>query len=236
LFTLLWLPAVLNLVVYFLILLSLTVFVVLDGVRSARIAKPDYQLAPYNRWYVYVLVIVGVGVVDSLILDVTRSHVVQSFQMGSPSMEPALLPGDHLFADRTAYLFSEPRRGDFAIYPNTQFPKIIHVQRIVGLPGETIEIRERVVFINGRKLDEPYVNFVRPTSASEAPGDSMPPLLLPDDAYFILGDNRDNSNDSRFSGSIKRQDLRGRAVKTVWFSWDSENSQVRWSRTGKVPN
>jgi len=234
-FTLLWLPEGINLVVFLLIILSTWIFIILDGVRSAKAAKADYTLAPYNRWYIYAFLVLGVGIVDdTLMTDFIRPHLFQAFQVSSPAMSPAVLPGDHLFADKTAYVFSEPRRGDLAIYRSADSPTTMYFDRIVGLPGETIEIRERVVLINGRKLDEPYVHLVRPPSNPALPGDSLPPHMIPADEYFVLGDNRDNSNDSRFRGSIKRQDIRGRAAGGIYFSRDPQNSEIRWNRIGKA--
>jgi signal peptidase I len=103
------------------------------------------------------------------------------------------------------------------------------------MPGETIEIRKRVVFVNGRKVDEPYVQFLRPSTDETFLGDSIAPMVIPADAYFLLGDNRDNSLDSRFMGPVQRQQLLGKA-KTIYFSSDPDTHKPRWNRIGKTPN
>jgi signal peptidase I len=114
------------------------------------------------------------------------------------------------------------------------------MKRIVGMPGETIEIRNSEVFINGKKIDEPYVQFLRPSTDGRFTdgtfnGDSVVPTVIPDDAYFLLGDNRDNSLDSRFMGPVQRQQLLGKA-RTIYFSSDPETHKPRWNRIGKTPN
>ena len=120
-------------------------------------------------------------------------------------------------------------------YKSAGFPEMIFVKRIVGMPGETIEIRNRVVFVDGRPVDEPYVQVLRPSTDGMLQGDSMAPTMIPADAYFLLGDNRDNSLDSRFIGPFQRQQLLGKA-KTIYFSSDPETHRPRWNRIGKTPN
>ena len=83
-------------------------------------------------------------------------------------MEPTVLIGDHVVVDKSAYAFSEPKRGDIAFYRSTERPQTIFMKRIVGMSGETIEIRNREVFVNGKKIDEPYVQFLRPSTRGMA--------------------------------------------------------------------
>src|SRR5678809_207700 len=139
-------------VLFFLIGLSLTIFVIIDGVRSARESDPHYTLRPYNRWYVYILVVVTIATFDGLFVDsFIRSRVFQAMQSASPSMEPTVLLGDHVVINKTAYLFSEPKRGDIVTFEPREF-ETTYLKRIVALPGETISIRDGVVFIDGQKL------------------------------------------------------------------------------------
>ena len=109
------------------------------------------------------------------------------------------------------------------------------MKRIVGMPGETIEIRNREVFVNGKKIDEAYVQFLRPSTDGTFPGISMFPTIIPPEAYFLLGDNRDNSADSRFIGPVQRRQFLGKA-KTIYFSSDPETRKPRWNRIGKTPH
>ena len=170
----------------------------------------------------------------------TRAYVMQTFAADTRSMEPTLLVGDHVVVDKSAYAFSEPKRGDIAFYRFTEHPQTIFMKRIVGMPGETIEIRNREVFVNGKKIDEPYVQFLRPSTDGRFTdgafnGDSVAPTVIPADAYFVLGDNRDNSADSRFMGPVQRRQFLGKA-KTIYFSSDPETHKPRWNRIGKTPN
>lgn len=121
------------------------------------------------------------------------------------------------------------------MYRTAEFPERIFVKRIVGMPGETIEIRNRVVFVDGRQVAEPYVQFLRPSTDGTLQGDSKAPTVIPAEAYFLLGENRDNSQDSRFTGPVQRQQLLGKA-KTIYFSSDPETHKPRWNRIGKTPN
>lgn len=225
------LPAFVNLLIPLLMGIGLTVFIVVDGVRCARHARPDYRLARYNRWYVYVLIMIVVPLIKFAVGPDTKD-IAQANTMSSASMHPAVLSGDHVFVDRLAYAFTEPKRGDIAVYiaPRLNVP---FAKRIIGLPGETIEIHDKVVFINGRKLDEPYAHFVRGSKTEEFPGDSMDPMSIPPDTYFIMGDNRDNSNDSRFSGPVQRGKILGKA-RTVFLSRDLDTGKIRWDRFGVV--
>jgi signal peptidase I len=150
-------------------------------------------------------------------------------------MEPTVLIGDHVVVDKSAYAFSEPKRGDIAFYRSPEHPQTIFMKRIVGMPGETIEIRNRQVFVNGKKIDEPYVQFLRPSTDGTFNGDSVAPTIIPAGAYFLLGDNRDNSMDSRFIGPVQRRQFLGKA-KTIYFSSDPETNKPRWNRIGKTPN
>jgi signal peptidase I len=221
-----------------------TAFVIFDGVRCARAARPDFPLARYNRWYVYILVVAVLAIVVApeqvLVGSPIRAYVIQAFAADTPSMEPTVLAGDHVVVDKTAYALSEPKRGDIVFYRATERPQTIFMKRIVGMPGETLDIRNREVFVNGKKIDEPYVQFLRPStdgrfSAGTFNGDSVAPKVIPADAYFLLGDNRDNSLDSRFIGPVQRRQFLGKA-KTIYFSSDPKTHKLRWNRVGRTPN
>ena len=236
---LLWLPWPVNFLIPIAAAILVTVFVIFDGVRCARTAQPRFSLARHNRWYVYILVVAVLAIVVApeqvLVGSPTRAYVIQAFAAPTSSMEPTVLLGDHVIVDKSAYAFSEPKRGDIVFYTATDPSPIIFMKRIVGMPGETIEIRNREVFLNGKKIDEPYVQFLRPSTGATFNRDSVAPTLIPADAYFLLGDNRDNSLDSRFTGPVQRRQLLGKA-KTIYFSSDPVSHKPRWNRIGKTPN
>lgn len=236
---LLWLPWPVNFLIPVAAAIVATIFVFFDGVRSARTPQPGLPLARHNRWHVYILVVAVLAVVVApgqvLVGSPTRAYVIQAFAADTRSMEPTVLLGDRVVVDKTAYALSEPKRGDIVFYRATDHPETIFMKRIVGMPGETIEIRNREVFINGKKIDEPYAQFLRPSTDGTFNGDSVASTVIPAGAYFLLGNNRDNSMDSRFMGPVQQQQLLGRA-KTIYFSSDPASHKPRWNRIGKTPN
>ena len=122
-----------------------------------------------------------------------RAWVAEPVYVASPSMEPTLKTGTMLILDKLTLRVRPPQRGDVLSFRS---PVDSHdlLKRVIALPGETIEMREKSVFINGKELDEPYVVHSRPGERLE--GDTMGPLIVPENGFFVLGDNRDESNDS----------------------------------------
>lgn len=125
-----------------------------------------------------------------------------------PSMEPTLFAGQNLLISRVHYLFTEPQHGDIAVFDPPDEAEDMLIKRVIGLPGDTIEIRDQLVYRNGELLDEPY--FVNsPCSTAMCPDRTW---TLGDNEYFMMGDNRNRSNDSRRFGPIQRENLVGRAI------------------------
>lgn len=122
-----------------------------------------------------------------------RAWVAEPVYVASPSMEPSLKTGTMLFLDKLTLRVRSPRRGDVLSFRSPVDSRDL-LKRVIALPGETIEMREKVVFINGKELDEPYA--VHSRAAERLVGDTMGPLVVPENSYFVLGDNRDESNDS----------------------------------------
>lgn len=129
------------------------------------------------------------------------------------SMTPTLENGDQLIVEKVSYYFTEPQRYDIIVFPYPEDPKKHYIKRIIGLPGETVQIINGYVYINGELLDEHYGNEVMNNA-----GVASEPVVLGDDEYFVLGDNRNNSEDSRYAavGNIKRSDISGRAWLRIW--------------------
>src|SRR5262249_45756471 len=147
------------------------------------------------------------------------------------SMQPTILVGDHFFLDKVAFPANYPEmlqkylpvrtihRGDIVALWSPENPNMRLVKRVIGLPGETLEIRHRNVYINGIKLDEPYVVHIDPGEVDRR--DNFGPVTLPSDRFFVMGDNRDNSNDSRFWGLAPRLNFIGKPLFVYW-SYDDE--------------
>ena len=128
-------------------------------------------------------------------------------------METTLSDGDHLIVDKISYRFNEPQRYDIIVFPYRLEKNTYYIKRIIGLPGETVQVVDGYVYINGVQLDEHYGNDVM----NEA-GLAAEPLTLGPDEYFVLGDNRNNSQDSRTAnvGVIHRDEVLGRAWVRIW--------------------
>lgn len=122
-----------------------------------------------------------------------RAFVGEPVYVASPSMEPALRVGTMLILDKLTLRTREPRRGDVLSF-RSPVENVDLIKRVVALPGETVELREKAVFINGKQLDEPYA--VHHRAGERLEGDTFGPLTVPEDGWFVLGDNRDESNDS----------------------------------------
>lgn len=144
------------------------------------------------------------------------AYVVQRLDVEGSSMEPTLTNGDVLFLDKISYRFSDPERFDIIVFPYEQEPGKKFIKRIIGLPGETVLIdAEGRIYINGELLEESYG---LETIAAHTIGIAAQPIVLGEDEYFVLGDNRNNSKDSRMSvvGNVQREDIIGRAWLRLW--------------------
>ena len=141
------------------------------------------------------------------------TFVGQRTEVSGSSMETTLSDKDQLIVDKMTYRFRDPKRYDIVVFPYQYHDNTYYIKRIIGLPGETVQILSGMVYIDGMRLDEHYGNEMM-----ENPGIAEEPLTLDENEYFVLGDNRNNSSDSRASdvGLIHRKDLIGRAWIRVW--------------------
>ena len=141
------------------------------------------------------------------------TFVGQRTEVSGSSMETTLSDKDQPIVDKMTYRFRDPKRYDIVVFPYQYQDNTYYIKRIIGLPGETVQILSGMVYIDGMRLDEHYGNEIM-----ENPGIAEEPLTLGEDEYFVLGDNRNNSSDSRASdvGLIHRKDLIGRAWIRVW--------------------
>jgi signal peptidase I len=129
------------------------------------------------------------------------------FIVDGPSMEPTFRTGQYLIVSRVNYLFGSPERGDIIVFHYPNDPDEDYIKRVIGLPGDLVEIRDRQVYINGERLDEPYIN--EPCDAGRC-RDSR--WQLDDDEYFVMGDNRNHSSDSRAFGPVNIRFIVGEAL------------------------
>ncbi len=194
---------------------------------------------------------------ESLVIAVVlalfvRTWVFQAFKIPTGSMEPNLLVGDHLIVDKmifapTVSAFERAilphraiRRGDVIVFKFPQQPDRDFIKRVIGLPGERLELHRKRVYINGKPLDEPYVQYLEPPSTSgpvrsDDLREEYGPVTVPAQQYFMMGDNRDNSEDSRYWGFLPESYVKGEAL-FIYFSIEGETpitnplGGVRWGR------
>ena len=226
-----------NIVVFLLAVLcglGFLVFCILDAIRVSRRHKLRYELKKYNRWYVYVLVFAVTSFIIEPAVEITiKRNIVQAYRIPSGAMKPTLEVGDYVLADKLVYKKIEPKRGDIVIFPYPEDPSKDFIKRVVAVGGETVEIIDKQILINGEVIVEPFVIHTDSniTRDNLRPRDYLGPVRVPDDSLFVMGDNRDHSYDSRFWGFVKKSAVKGKAVIIYW-SWDKENSSVRWNRIG----
>ena len=190
-------------------------------------------------------------VVAFILATFIRTFVVQAFKIPTGSMENNLLIGDHLLVNKVVYspslggaedllMGKKPiQRGHVIVFKYPEDPSRDFIKRVIGLPGETIEIRSKQVYVDGKPLDEPYVHFLEPQLRPEDPeygirfdggrGDDYGPRTVPADQLFVMGDNRDNSKDSRYWGYLPADQVKGRALLVYW---SYEASREEYHRTG----
>ena len=182
-----------------------------------------------------------------LLALVIRTLIVQAFTIPSGSMMDTLLVGDYILVNKFLYGpelpitdyrlpgLRDPHRGDIIVFKYPQDEKRDFIKRIIGTPGDTVQVRGDQVLVNGKALVEPYVR-----KTDSALGDrgqpaycgyayACEPTVVPSGSYFVMGDNRNNSQDSRYWGFVKREKIKGKAFLIYW-SWDSDRHWLRWWR------
>ena len=176
-----------------------------------------------------------------------RTFVVQAFKIPSGSMKDTLLIGDHIlvskfiygiknpFNDATLIPFKKPQRRDIVVFKYPVNPKQDYIKRVVGLPGDTIEIKDKKVYVNDEPQEEKYAIFLdnKILPAHVQRRDNMGPITVPENSLFVMGDNRDNSYDSRFWNFVDLKSVKGKAFILYW-SWDKEIFSVRWNRIANL--
>ncbi len=176
-----------------------------------------------------------------------RTFVVQAFKIPSGSMKPTLQIGDHILVNKFIYgvkvPFSgtplipvrKPANGDIIVFRYPVEPDKDFIKRVIGIPGDVVEIRNKKVFVNHESVTDDQGVHTDPhiLSGRINQRDNFGPIRVPEGSYFTMGDNRDNSYDSRFWGFVEEKGILGKAFIIYW-SWDSDNFGVRWGRIGSL--
>jgi signal peptidase I len=205
-----------------------------------------------------------------------RAFLVQAFSIPSGSMLPTLQVGDYLLVNRFSYgirnpftnhvwiSVGQPQRGDVVVFIFPQDPSKDYIKRVIGLPGDRVQMINKKVFINGKPYETPQAVYddplviPAPSTPTESPRDNFGPVVVPPNSYFVMGDNRDHSYDSRFWGFVPMGSLKGKALiiyfsweghqnegflASLWggakglvshLSWDGDSFRIRWRRIGKI--
>lgn len=235
-----------------------------EEVKKFKLFKKKERIPSYKCWWRDTFEAIIVAALLALFL---RTFVFGTFKIPTESMVPNLLIGDHLIVnsfiygptatglERALFPFAEIKRGDIIVFNSPMDPNVQFVKRVIGLPGDKIKIDGSKIFINDEKLDDPWAHLQswRPEESRRR----FQPVRVPENSYFVMGDNRDNSNDSRFWGPVKREMIRGRAFLIYWcYEASTEEylatgmeriknlfktfwnfiSKTRWERTLKIVN
>jgi signal peptidase I len=187
------------------------------------------------------------AIVTALILAlVIRAYIIQAFKIPSGSMIPTLLIGDHIlvnkfifgtkipFSDKRILVFRKPERGDIIVFKFPENHKKDFIKRVIATEGDVIEERSKIVYVNGRALTEPYAKHVDSffRFGINDPRDNFGPIKVPEDKLFVMGDNRDQSYDSRYWGFVDLKEVLGKALIIYW-SWDPDD-WARFNRMGRL--
>jgi signal peptidase I len=184
-----------------------------------------------------------------------RTFIVQAFKIPSGSMLETLQIGDHVLVSKFIYgikmpftgkvliPIKNPKRGDIIVFKFPQDPSVDYIKRVIAVGGETVQIKNKKIFINGKMLEHDHGQFTDPEikPAIDGPRDNYGPITVPEGKLFVMGDNRDNSYDSRFWGFVDLDAVRGKAFMLYW-SWDVQKSlfsvdrftSIRWGRIGHI--
>ena len=225
-------------ILFILCLPTVVVAIAVNAFKKAR--RPREQPLPwYSRWWACVSAMVLSALILTPVTDLLRDSWVRAADMPSGSMEPTILPGDRVLIDRARYGFRvpqldlvlrprSPERGDVVELISPHDKKRL-LKRVIGVPAEAVQARSNVIYVDGRRIDEPYA------LVGSEPNPAMPdwgPNVVPAGHVFVLGDNRDRSFDSRSFGFVRQADILGRA-EIVYFSFDFAGMRPRWNRTGR---
>ncbi len=217
------------------------VFICVDALLLAR----RYRTSPlkrYQRWWFYLLFYLAFNFLNMVSAHGIRAFVAETFVIPSGSMAPTLQAGDQIFVDKLWFSHKRLQRNNLVVYRSAGpgFPP--YIMRVIGLPGDKVEVKEEVVYINDEQWSDEHANLSAKLRIPEHANYS--PITVPTDAFFVLGDNRRNANDSRLNGPIPLSDLIGKANMIYWsreretfygrYGLDYTPGPIVWSRIGTV--
>jgi signal peptidase I len=236
-----------NVIIGALLFLGPCIFIMADAYRSARVIGGVSVRPWYQRWYGLTGIIVLFGLVAPSLAGLVKTSFVEAFRLPTDSMAPTILAGDYILVRKTV---PDLAAGSIVVFPSPAEPSTFLIKRIIGRPGDTLEMRNKQLRVNHRRMTEPYIQHVdrdndlyspamywqttaladRGDSARYQPTrDNWGPLVVPPGHLFMLGDNRDDTEDSRYWGFVPVTDIIG-YPKRIYFSI---RNGVRWDRIGQ---
>ena len=199
-----------------LIMLITFIYIIIEAFITARKVANSFILRPYNRWYIYLIIYI----IYLILPDPKFEYGYKTYKIPAESMQPTLDIGDHLVVNKFSYLKTSPKRGDLNVFKYPGDKRRDFIKRVIGLPEEKIMIKNQKVYINGKELKEPYVIHTDIHSELQSQRDNWgKPITIPANHYFVLGDNRDSSYDSRFWGTVHEELIRGEVCMIYWPPW-----------------
>lgn len=212
--------------------------IALDAYNCALRQPKVYRLKGYNRPWIYAAVFLTLLFTVNPLMDfLIGRQVVRAFFMTSSSMSPTILERDIVLVNK----FSFPGRQEIALIKigdgkaSAKLTQLIDdqlIKRIIAIPGDTLEIRNNVVWLNGQEIEEPHAHYNSMQRFTNPQYSNFGPLQIPPDSYFVMGDNRNVSIDSRILGLIHKSQIGGTVTKVFW-SWNFDEGSIRWDRTTK---
>lgn len=232
-----------TLVIALFIGLAYLIYCLIDSIKLANKNRIQYKPKKYNRWYIYLAIyVITVFVAQPIFVHQIKENIIQAYKIPSGDMIPSIIIGDHVFVNKFIYKKYAPERGDIIVFKYPKDTSIEYVKRMIAEQGDIVEIKNKKLFINNIKQSENYIfhSGEKIQDARYSDRDNFGPITVPDNFYFVLGDNRDNSSDSRFWGFVSNENLIGK-VTGVYWSWNLQYplfskerwQSIRWRRIGK---
>lgn len=234
-------PSAFSIAALFALGIGIGLAIIVHAAVVANRAGREYTLRPYNRWWLYLGIIICFAfIVQPATKALINAFLIEAYRIPGSAMEPGILVGDYILADRRPGARRPPPRNAVVIFRSVNQPDIAIIKRVVGLPGDTLATVEGQLYRNGAAVAEPWA---RPPGAEDtAAFESRPgsprtwgPIVVPPDSHFVLGDNRPNSYDSRYHGPVGVASLLGRPAALYFSLRIDEGYGVRWERIGKTP-
>jgi signal peptidase I len=206
-----------GLIFYLILLIGFFLLILIDAIRGAMKFKA-IELKSYNKWYIYLIIfLLSNAAVLPLVRWTVKTNIARAYKIPSSGMAPTLLVGDHLIANMRIYKSEKPKRGDIIIFEFPKDPAKDFIKRVIGIEDEKVEVINNKIYINEKLLNDPWGSFKDSDLAKGSPvSEKFGPVVVPKDSLFVLGDNRDNSQDSRFWGFVNIEKVKGKALYLYW--------------------